>query len=381
MKRSYDQIKEEQPEGQTSVVKVENGKQVIHVIGGCYGELNKISLNYVYNPETNLIKDDGMQFEQKFKKPSNYTDKRNDVSYLNSVCYKNQIYCIGGVSDNKIKTLFRKETNPPSNIKTTISNMYSSGSSILNDELYLSGGIDDTKLTRERTECYKYSFETNTLKQIPSLPYPSFNHCMVAYNNKLYITGGEGRIDWLTDRRHISSVLYIYDGKCWNEVKPKTVDNLLPLPRYKHSSVVCDNKIYLIGGQSSKYVKECLPDYGSEDFEVEENIDVNVNYELNSVDCYDPHTNNITSVKDLPYVLSEMTALSIKIPRTMFKQELLSNDFTYYLLYDSLLSRTREKGIVNTILEYILNEKIYVFKGRSVLSYTPCFNEWVVCRK
>ena len=400
MKRLYEEINN-YPEGQTSVVKIENGKQFIHVIGGCYSEIGKISLNYIYDPEKNSIRDAEMQFEQKFKKPLKITDKSNDVSYLNSVCYNNQIYCIGGLSDNKIQTLFRKESNPSVNIKTNIANIYCMASAILNDELYISGGLDHTKPIRERNECYKYSFETNSLKKIASLPYLIYNHCMVAYNNKLYITGGEGGINTLTDYRHISSLLYVYDGKCWTKVKPKTIDTLLPVPRYKHSSVVCDDKIYLIGGQSSKYVKEYskgYDDYEENDYEENDykendykendydendykNIDISINHDLSSVDCYDPNTNNLKSVKNLPYALTEMTAVSLKIDRNMFKQELLSHDFTYYLLYNFLSYKTKEKGILDKILEYLLNEKIYLFKGRSVLSYTPEFNKWIVCRK
>jgi hypothetical protein len=385
MKRSYEQIKkyeEVKPEGQTSVVKIENGKQFIHVMGGCYAEIGKTSLNYIYDPEKNSIRDDEMQFEQKFKKPLRITDKRNDVSYLNSVCYNNQIYCIGGLSDNKIQTLFRKESNPSVNIKTNISNIYCMASAILNGDLYISGGLDHTKPISESNECYKYSFETNSLKKIASLPYLIYNHCMVAYNNKLYISGGEGGINSLTDYRHISSLLYVYDGKCWAKVKPKTIDTLLPVPRYKHSSVVCDDKIYLIGGQSSKYVKEYSNEYEEyEENEYEENIDITINHDLKIVDSYDPITNILKSVKNLPYALTEMTAVSLKIPRNMLKHEILSHDFNYYLFYNFLLYKIKEKGILDKILEYILNEKIYVFKGRSVLSYTPEFDEWIVHRK
>ncbi len=364
-------------EGQTSVVIYKEGKPLIHVIGGVSGFLGENSMtNYVYNPENNKIVMSDVQFKK--------------TQYPNSVCYKNKIYCLAGnMYKNKFdinRKLFKEEFNPEKNISSILNLSHHMASCVVGDNLYITGGYNHGKFNDEEENrfftfqnhlleserCFVYSFEKNKIKEIDSLPTSLYNHSMVSFDDKLYVIGGCSSKLFL---QLSTSNILMYDTKYskWELVNPVN-NGVKPTPRHKHCSVVCNNKIYTIGGVSQTSVQTYM--------DPDDNMDPNkyscedVITPLLSVECFDPKTRTLTYVASLPYALTDMTAVTVKMSKLMIRKEILSKP-TYNEIYNSITNYVKVPWITDSIFEYIISEKIYVFKGQTVLSYIPEFNQWV----
>lgn len=345
----------EKSEGQTSVVVYKKGKPLINVIGGSLGETPL--LNYVYNPETKTIHKSDIQFKQ--------------VCSPNSVCYKNKIYCLGGsldMSNEDNLKLFKEEYNPIQNVSSILSFSRNMASCVNNDNLYFSGGY----IKRETYCCYKYSFQKNTIEEIARLPLSSYSHSMVSLDNKLYIIGGCS--NRLFGEMSLNNILvYDIEEDKWNIVNLDN-DTIKSTPRQNHWSVVCENKIYSIGGIYKNIGQTCREPEDEEDYNTctwHQLIEP-----ILSVECFDPKTGILSYVAPLPYEMKDMTAVSVKMTKLMIRTEITSKPI-YSELYNLLTRYVKDLWITDTIFEYIITEKIYVFKGQKVLSYIPAFNEWV----
>ncbi len=344
-------------EGQTSVVVYKRGKPIINVIGGSLGETPL--LNYVYNPETKTINKSDIQFKE--------------VYYPNSVSYKNNIYCLGGgtikdtIKDTNSK-LFNEEFNPIQNVSSILGFSRDMASCVNNDNLYISGGC----IKRETKSCYKYSFKKNNIEEIASLPVSLYSHSMVSIHNKLYIIGG---CYWRVFLKNSSNNILVYHTKedKWDIINHEN-DYIKSTPRHKHCSVVCNNKIYSIGGISETTVQTYREREDDEDYNNYSWHDVIE--PLLSVECFDPKTRALSYVASLPYEMRDMTAVSVKMSKIMIRNEITSKPI-YIKLYNLITFYVKDAWLTDTIFEYIITEKIYVFKGQKVLSYIPEFNEWV----
>jgi hypothetical protein len=299
--------------------------------------------------------------------------------------YKNKYY-------TKHK-LFKEEFNPTKNLSSILSFSHHMASCVINDNLYITGGyINDGFETigqneenpfftaqnslRETERCYTYSFDRNNIQEIASLPTSLYSHSMVSVGNKLYIIGGcSSRLFLQLSSNNI--LVYDTDQDKWADkwviVNPKN-DSIKATPRHKHCSVVCNNKIYSIGGISQTTIQTYTDPENDEDYN---NYTCNdVIEDLLSVECFDPKTSVLSYVASLPYEMSDMTAVSVKMSKIMIRNELTSKPI-YSKLYNLITNYTKEISITDSIFEYIITEKIYVFKGQKVLSYIPEFNQWV----
>jgi N-acetylneuraminic acid mutarotase len=378
-----------QPEGQTSVVIYKEGKPIIHVIGGADGPLGDTPiLNYSYNPENKTINTTDIQFQKLY--------------YPKSVSYKNNIYCLGGnVYKNTFdvkRKLFKEEFNPDKNISSVLNLSHHMASCVVNDNLYITGGYihgafeyignmggnmgeEENRFFTfqnrlfETERCYRYSFERNNIEEIASFPTSLYNHSMVSIDNKLYVIGGcSSRLFLQLSTNNI--LMYDTEEDKWANkwVLINPLNYLKSTPRHKHCSVVCNNKIYTMGGVSQTTVqtyKESEDDEDSNNYSCNDVINT-----LSSVECFDPKTRELSYVEPLPYALSDMTAVTVKMTKTMIRNEITSKP-DYNKIYNSITNHLKDPYITDIIFEYIISEKIYVFKGQTVLSYIPEFNQWV----
>jgi hypothetical protein len=346
---------------QTSVVVYKKGKPIINISG---------SLKYVYNPETKTI-----------------NKIRSKERYQNIVCYKNNIYCLESTEDDTIEDTDDNADTTEQFNSINISSVLSVSHMayrVNNDNLYISGGFEKNEnpfLRRNNTlietkRCYKYSFEKNNIEEIVSLPTSLYGHSMVSIDNKLYIIGGCSiRVFLKMSSNNIlvydTEQEYIQENK-WDIVNP--VNSIKSTSRHKHCSVVCDNKIYSIGGISQKTIEVYREPENDEDYNNYSWKDVVE--PLLSVECFDPKTLVLSYVAPLPYEMTDMTAVSVKMSKIMIRNEITSKPI-YSELYNLITLYVKDKWITDTIFEYIITEKIYIFKEQKVLSYIPEFNEWV----
>ena len=120
---------------------------------------------------------------------------------------------------------------------------------------------------------------TNWTDFAAKLPSRMLSHSSVVYKDSLFVTGG------YTADQDVHS-------DCIHEVKlkpPYTVKLLskMPEPRARHSTVLCDGSILIVGGAKTKYDKD----------------------NLSSVLSYDIKNNECQQLPELPYPVSDMATV------------------------------------------------------------------------
>ena len=106
-------------------------------------------------------------------------------------------------------------------------NFYCGSAVILNNEIHILGGSDNT------TKHYKW--DGNLWTSVSTLPYNFVNGSAVVLNGEIHILGGNGN----------NTLHYKWDGSSWTSV------STLPYNFYQGSTVVLDNEIYILGGRDN----------------------------------------------------------------------------------------------------------------------------------
>ena len=205
---------------------------------GAYGGGTVFNLSDEYNPANNT-----------------WTSKANMPTTRSSavaVAYKNEIFVFGGyVGNNNQKAV--EAYNPEADTWRTVTNMPKFRSSpavaVVDDVSYVIGGA--LKSTRKAyNNVYAYDFNANNWKasKLTPLPTPrmfSYGHAAPVLNGKIYLIGGGiVRKNGVTP----SNKVEIYDpvSNTWQ------TGPALPNPVLFGATVVANNDIYVISGQSTK---------------------------------------------------------------------------------------------------------------------------------
>ncbi|XP_067641721.1 kelch-like protein 5 [Eurosta solidaginis] len=130
---------------------------------------------------------------------------------------------------------------------------------LMDDNLIFIGGSRNNKAIDE-VRCW--NFKTKLFQRLPPMNQPRYVHSVVELNSKIYAVGGKGANDEILQSVEMYTVS---DG--WKSI------NSMNTPREYVNAVVLNEKIYVIGGH-----------YG---------------YDLKSVECYDPTTNSWTQCADM----------------------------------------------------------------------------------
>ena len=169
-----------------------------------------------------------------------------------------ELYLIGGNDGtNQLNDVWKSTdgrswtrvlTHTPSPPSTQFSRRSAHAVAVLNDELYLIGGNDGTNQLNDVWKSTDGRSWTRVLTDTDSPPSTQFSrrfgHEAVVLNDELYLIGGLGGTNALND------VWKSTDGRSWTRVLTDTdspPSTQFP-GRYRHEAVVLGNAIYLIGG-------------------------------------------------------------------------------------------------------------------------------------
>ena len=182
------------------------------------------------------------------------------------VVLNNELYIIGGNDGTNALNDVWKSTdgqswtrvlthtpNPPS---TQFSRRFRHAVVVLNNELYLIGGLDGTNALND---VWKSTDGQSWARVLTDTPSPKstqfsrrFGHAVVVLNNELYLIGG------LDGRNRLNDVWKSTDGQSWTSVltdtgSPKSTQFSR---RLLHATVVLGNAIYLIGGNDGNTLND-----------------------------------------------------------------------------------------------------------------------------
>ena len=240
-------------------------------VRGMRTSLNEVKDGFEHLKEAVLEK-----IESKERKQEEIT---RNVSGTASGGRENQhIFVAGGLEQNSVE-IFNYRQRLRSSLKPMPENRHSASSFLYNNHVTVAGGW-----------CGLYSVDNMIRMHIQSvpdlsviwsdfaakLPAKMFGHSSVVYKDSLFVSGG-----YNVDQDVISD--------CIHEVQlkpPYTVKlvSKMPEPRADHSTVLCDDKILIVGGKKSRAFKDIL----------------------SSVLSYDIKKNECQQLPELPYAVSEM---------------------------------------------------------------------------
>ena len=148
-------------------------------------------------------------------------------------------------------------------------------------DIYVGGGRDDSNSI---DSIERVNFDNQDLEWIKSpvkMPIKCFGHKMVYYVNSAILTGGR------IDGDIISDGIYEIGLNPPHEVKLLTQ---MPEPRCYHGCEIVDNQVIMVGGRTSKYLKDSK----------------------NTVYLYDINDNECKTLPPLPFAFAEMATVSYK---------------------------------------------------------------------
>ena len=255
-------------------------ENMIYVFGGCDKSMTTLNSAEVYNTETDEWID---------LKPIPI-----DVYESNAEAINDKIYLVGGwrkTGTTWITTDSSLVYNPDEDSWKTIKNLpISTGantSCVLNDKLYILGGLkdfaDNDNSGQKNTIVYDPVVDTWS-SLTPMLYERGEGAAASVYDNKIYVFGGLYAISETPERLYIVGKSEMYDpaSNLWTELAN------MPIPVVNHTSVVHNNKIYLFGGDIGTF--KTTESFGS-----------------NIIQEYDPSTNNWRIMEGMPFNLGNMT--------------------------------------------------------------------------
>ena len=187
-----------------------------------------------------------------------------EMSHFQAVTYKNEIYVLGAFTGsyphevpipdiyifNPIKNEWRKGASIPENRRRG-----AAGAFVMNDKIYLVCGIQDGHWDGQVTWFDEFDPTTETWKTLPDAPRPRDHVQVAVLNNKLYVAGG--RLSTARINQVLNTVIKEVDVFDFKTSKWTTLpaENNLPTLRAGNTTVVYNNKILVIGGESDAHVE------------------------------------------------------------------------------------------------------------------------------
>lgn len=204
--------------------------------------------------------------EYDFKKDSWTSLKETplEMSHFQAVTYKNEIYVLGAFTGgyphevpipdiyifNPVKNEWRKGASIPQNRLRG-----AAGAFVLNDKIYLVCGIQDGHWDGQVTWFDEFDPATGKWTTLADAPRPRDHVQVAVLDNKLYLAGG--RLSTARINQVLNTVIKEVDVYDFKTGKWSTMDasNNLPTLRAGNTTVVYDNKILIIGGESDAHVE------------------------------------------------------------------------------------------------------------------------------
>eukprot|EP01130_Rhizamoeba_saxonica_P007493 TRINITY_DN3031_c2_g1_i3.p1 TRINITY_DN3031_c2_g1~~TRINITY_DN3031_c2_g1_i3.p1 ORF type:complete len:441 (-),score=87.87 TRINITY_DN3031_c2_g1_i3:47-1369(-) len=176
-----------------------------------------------------------------------------------AVIYKKMMYIFGGKNNGFLNDFWQynfadKEWSEVSvNSGRLPSGRYGHTMVVHRNSLYVYGGYD--VLGYHSDEIFEYRFdlrnwykvETFSVSIEPQLYLERTHHTAVVYNDSMYIYGGEGENK--ENSMYYNDLLrYCFETRTWTRVY---IPGFKPRPRWGHTSVIFDGKMYILGGKDS----------------------------------------------------------------------------------------------------------------------------------
>jgi hypothetical protein len=188
-------------------------------------------------------------------------DMRSNKAYHTSWQIDNYIFVFGGMFDsvNKLGTpeILRTQISSPTNnlslfdsIKLLPKSLYGHGQGSKDDRVFITGGVGDNNIFSDRAYLSSFDPNTNNLKDwIPLSALPAlmaFHSCQVI-GSYIYLIGGKTQDTTgvsVTKNIYRAAINSNYRFGSWTKIGE------LPIELYLSSSVVSNNKIFIIGGKT-----------------------------------------------------------------------------------------------------------------------------------
>ncbi|KQS34268.1 galactose oxidase [Dyadobacter sp. Leaf189] len=182
-----------------------------------------------------------------------------EMSHFQAVTYKNEIYVLGAFTGgypheipipdiyifNPAKNEWRKGAPIPENRRRG-----AAGAFVMNDKIYLVCGIQDGHWDGQVTWFDEFDPATGTWKTLPDAPRPRDHVQVAVLNDKMYVAGGRlstARINQVLNTVIAEVDVFDFKTSKWTTLQ---AENNLPTLRAGNMTVVYDNKIVVIGGES-----------------------------------------------------------------------------------------------------------------------------------
>ncbi|WP_031528649.1 Kelch repeat-containing protein [Dyadobacter crusticola] len=187
-----------------------------------------------------------------------------EMSHFQAVTYKNEIYVLGAFTGgypheipipdiyifNPVKNEWRKGASIPENRRRG-----AAGAFVMNDKIYLVCGIQDGHWDGQVTWFDEFDPAKGTWKTLPDAPRPRDHVQVAVLDNKLYVAGG--RLSTARINQVLNTVIAEVDVFDFKTGKWTTLpaENNLPTLRAGNMTVVYENKLVVIGGESDAHVE------------------------------------------------------------------------------------------------------------------------------
>eukprot|EP01095_Lingulamoeba_sp_RSL-Kostka_P001117 TRINITY_DN1159_c1_g1_i2.p1 TRINITY_DN1159_c1_g1~~TRINITY_DN1159_c1_g1_i2.p1 ORF type:complete len:645 (-),score=189.55 TRINITY_DN1159_c1_g1_i2:105-2039(-) len=240
---------------------------------------------------------------------------------------------------------------------------------IYEDSMYVFGGYTDGGIHTNDFFCLH--FPTRTWKKLPYVnhtPEKRHSHTSVIMNDKLFIFGGIGSASRNSSQPLMMNSLYYYDfiEKKWCVLFKNDESNEdIPCPRWGHSAVVYEGKMYIFGGYSNQHYLNDLWVYDPESNQWE--LVVPTGKKPNP-----RHFHAAVTYKDSMYIISGF-GLSAN-HEDIFRYNFVSNEWTCF--DNKTPPRRGHSAIIHENCVYIFGGKNEKQRFSSLLEYNFDTKTW-----
>ncbi|WNO11066.1 Kelch repeat-containing protein [Teredinibacter sp. KSP-S5-2] len=135
----------------------------------------------------------------------------------------------------------------------------SAASCVVNGQIYVAGGRLDGAEPKNQSLFECYNPKTDSWETLPPMPIPSAGLACAAYNDDLFVFGGEYYRYDMDDNNEPKLVSKTY-GELWlyslkTQQWQRLNDHGTPSPRHGHGAVFVDGKLYVLGGSTDIWGK------------------------------------------------------------------------------------------------------------------------------
>jgi N-acetylneuraminic acid mutarotase len=205
--------------------------------------------------------------------------QRSEASHSSGQELQAEIVVAGGICIKSVE-VFNMATKTWRPLSEMNECRFGASSVIYQDHMIVTGGhfgqfldsVEELNLSQQDGHWVKSQFK---------LPMPSAHHACVVFHNRLLVTGGESGGGVIYDTIHEIQLIPPYTSKLLTK---------MPRPICAHGAEIVNEKVYIIGGTTTRYDKDAT----------------------DTVLMFDPATNTCTELKKLPYPVFAMATVTWK---------------------------------------------------------------------